>query len=252
MPSTLQPLAEHLASISMSLIRRIPSLLVALTCVGVLAGGCTRPQPPTVPLYRALQVGDLDQVKRHLYHGSAVDSPDAQGDYPLHIAATKGQVAIVRALLEHGVEVNVHDAAGRTPLYLALAGGRVQLAETLFDAGSAETPQALLFALVRAGSADRDVLALLRRRGADFNARDPSGQAPLHLAVADGRVALAKRLILVGADPNLPDAQGRPPLSQAHDGRDADLIRMLRRYGAGEPEPVAGARADPSPGASTP
>ncbi len=74
----------------------------------------------------------------------------------------------------------------------------------------------------------------------------------MHLAVADGRVALAKRLILGGAAPNLPDAQGRVPLSQALAGRDADLIRMLRQYGAGEPEPVAGAKADPSPGASLP
>lgn len=239
MPATLQLLTERTTPISMSPIRRIPSLSAALVCMGLLAGGCTKPQPPTVSLYRALQVGDLDQVKRHLYHGSAVDSPDAQGDYPLHIAATKGQVVIVRALLEHGVEVDVRDAAGHTPLHLALASGRVQLAEMLFDAGGAESPQALLFALVRADSADRDVLALLRRRGADFNARDPSGQAPLHLAVADGQVALAKRLILAGADPNLPDAQGRTPLSQALDRRDADLIRMLRQYGVGEPEPVA-------------
>jgi ankyrin repeat protein len=219
----------------MPLFSRLPWMVACLACLGLLLAACTRPQPPTVPLYRALQVGDLDQVKRHLYHGSDIDSPDAQGDYPLHIATAKGQTAIAQLLLEHGANLDARDAAGRTALHLALAKGRVQLAQMYLDAGSTESPQTLLFALVAEDSADRDVLALLRRRGVDFNARDETGQTPLQRAVADGRVALAKRLILAGADPNLADASGRTPLGLALKEKDADLIRMLRQYGADDP-----------------
>ena len=125
---------------------------------------------PTVPLYRALQVGDLDQVKRHIYHGSDINSPDAQGEYPLHVAARNGQIAIARALVDHRARLDIRDSEGPHPAAPGLGWGRTALAEVLFVAGAADSPQALLFALVREGSADRDALALLRKRGADLNA----------------------------------------------------------------------------------
>lgn len=214
---------------------RTPWLSAALVCLAALLIACTQPQPPTLPLHRALQLGDLDQVKRHLYHGTDIDSPDGQGQYPLHLAARNGQVVIARALVEHGARMDVRDPSGRTPLHLALATGRLDLAGLLFDAGAADPPQALLFALVGEGSADRDALALLRRRGADLNGRDGAGRTPLQLAIAAGRVALAKRLILAGADPNLADATGQTPLALALEGADPDLIRLLRQYGAQAP-----------------
>ncbi len=223
---------------SLSLARRIARAVAACACLVAMLAACSPPQLPTVPLYRALQVGDLDQIKRHLYHGSEINSADGAGDYPLHVAARNAQVAITRVLLDHGAKLDVRDANGRTPLHLALAGGRAELAEMIFDAGAADSPQALLFALVREGSADRDALNLLRRRGADLNALDDTGQAPLHLAVGAGRVALAKRLILAGADTSLPDADGQTPLSLAlMRGGDVDLVRMLRQYGARAPGP---------------
>ena len=168
---------------------RIARILAILAVVLNLVAACSQPQPPTVPLYRALQVGDLDQVKRHLAHGSPIDRPDANGDLPLHVAAGAGQVAIARALLDNGARLDVVDAQGHTPLHLALANGRVELARMLVDWGATDSPQDLLFALVREGSADRDALAFLSRRGADINGRDSAGQTPLHLALIDRRVA---------------------------------------------------------------
>jgi ankyrin repeat protein len=238
----------------LALARRLAWVAASLTCLMAVLVACSRPQPPTVPLYRALQVGDLDQIKRHVYHGSDVNSPDAAGDYPIHVAARNGQVAIARVLLDHGARLDVRDVKGRTPVHLALTAGRTEVAEVLFSAGAADSPQALLFALVREGSADRDALALLHKRGADLNAVGDTGQAPLHLAVVNGRVALAKRLILAGADANLPDADGQTPLALALRVGDADLIRMLRQYGASAPGPGTGdqAPAAPTPGAVRP
>lgn len=219
----------------MSLARRTARVVALLACLTPLLVACSEPQPPTVPLYRALQLGDLDQIKRHLYHGSDINSPDNAGDYPLHVAARNAQVAIARLMLDHGARLDVRDSMGRTPLHLALAAGRIELAEMLFDAAVTESPQTLLFALVRVGSADRDALNLLRRRGADINAQDETGRTPLHMAVAAGRAALAKRLILAGADVNLTDTDGQTPLALASRRGDADLVRILRQYGADSP-----------------
>lgn len=231
---------------------RIARILAILAVVLNLVAACNQPQTPTVPLYRALQVGDLDQVKRHLAHGSPIDRPDANGDLPLHVAAGAGQVAIARALLDNGARLDVVDAQGRTPLHLALANGRVELARMLVDWGATDSPQDLLFALVREGSADRDALAFLRRRGADINGRDSAGQTPLHLALIDRRVALTKRLILAGADLRLADGAGRVPLILA--GNDRDLARLLRQYGAVDPDPAEPSRSIPipSPGVTRP
>ena len=70
----------------------------------------------------------------------------------------------------------------------------------------------------------------------------------------NGRIALAKRLILAGADANLADADGQTPLALALRVGDADLIRMLRQYGARAPGPGTGdqAPAAPMPGAVRP
>jgi ankyrin repeat protein len=233
---------------SLALARRMARVLASVAGLMTVLVACGPPQPPTVPLYRALQVGDLDQIKRHAYHGSDIDSPDGAGDYPLHVAARNGQVAITRVLLEYGARLDVRDTKGRTPLHLALARGRTEVAEVLCDAGATDSPQALLFALVRDGSADRDALNLLRRRRADINALDETGRAPLHLAVGAGRIALAKRLILAGADANLADTDGQTPLTLALRAGDADLIRMLRQYGARRPEP----EPEPAPSGKAP
>ena len=230
---------------------RSARILATLAVVLNLLMACSRPQPPTVPLYRALQVGDLDQVKRHLAHGSPIDRPDANGDLPLHVAARAGQVAIARALLDHGAGLAAGDAQGRTPLRLALANGRVEVAGLLLDWGAKDSPQDLLFALVEEGSADRDALAFLRERGADINGRDAAGQTPLHLALISRRVALVKRLILAGADLRLADGAGRTPLTLA--GSDPDLNRLLRQYGAGDPDPAKAPKptSTPNPGDTT-
>ncbi len=63
-----------------------------------------------------------------------------------------------------------------------------------------------------------------------------AGETPLHLAIAQGRLATVARLLAYGANVNRPDDQGRLPLDLARaqrqrpDGR--DIVRLLERNGA--------------------
>ncbi|MBK1719787.1 hypothetical protein CKO27_19450 [Thiocystis violacea] len=228
-----------------------PSLVLVLVATLLLAA-CNEPAPPTLSLYRAVGIGDLDQVKRHLYWGADVNQPDINGDFPLHVAARQGSVNISRALIEHGAAPLALDAAGATPMEVALATGKTQVAQMLVVRGVPLDPWEALLDLARAGVSDRDTFEFLTRRGADLNRADTHGDTPLRLAIAGGHLETVRRLILMGTDVNQTDAAGRRPLDLALEWsegrRDARprIVDLLKRHGA------KGGRADETPGHSGP
>jgi ankyrin repeat protein len=207
-------------------------LLACLLAAALLLAACEKPQEPTINLYRAIHIGDLDQIKRHIFWGTDVNQPGPDGDYPLHVAARRGRVVITRELLRAGARIDVTDREGRTPLHTALAEGKRQVAEVMFQEGAEQSPQDLLYELVRSGVSDRDSLRLLVARGADVNAPGPDGKAPLHLAAEQGDHLLAKRLVDLGANVNLPDAEGRTPLTIARTLGHRDTVSVLEGFGA--------------------
>lgn len=207
-------------------------VLAACALFALLLGACSESPRPTINLYRAIHVGDLDQLKRHIRWGTDVNQADPQGDKPLHVAARRGRLVIARELLENGADPNAENQAGETPLQVALTEGKTQLADVLLAEGATDSLQELLFVLVRAGVDDRDSLELLVQRGADVNVRDQTGVTPLHIAVGDGRRLLTKRLIDLGADLDVPDNDGRMPLSIATENGNRHIVDLLERFGA--------------------
>ncbi|GAB0148858.1 MULTISPECIES: ankyrin repeat domain-containing protein [Marichromatium] len=210
--------------------RLLPILFVAVL------GACSEPPPPTLNLFRALEIGDLDQVKRHLYWEDGTDRPDSAGDYPLHIVARTNRVSIGRALLEHGADPERRNGADQTPLEVALANGKILFAQMLIEAGAAFDPQRLLLEQAATGNADRDVHTFLLEQGAVIDQPDAQGRTALHLAIAGGHLDAVSRLIDNGADVNRVDGKGHLPLELARQpgiGPDAGTIeRLLLRNGA--------------------
>jgi ankyrin repeat protein len=88
------------------------------------------------------------------------------------------------------------------------------------------------------GAATRNDAAAIKRflaegNGWAINARDPLGMSPLHCAVLGGCLEAVSALLELGADPNLIDHFGVPPLWTAEDdfGLD-DIAARLRHFGA--------------------
>ncbi len=102
------------------------------------------------------------------------------------------------------------------------------------------------------------VRALLAE-GADVNARDAFGRAPLHFTVAPPSTkaepppdaGVVRALLEAGADPNARDEDARTPLLFAvpsrgepgHGPRALEIIRLLRAAGATVPADIKGSRA---------
>lgn len=228
-----------------------PPPILALLLLAPLLGGCSAPPQPTISLYRAIQVGDLDQIKRHIRWGTDLNQPDSEGDLPLHVAARVGQVSIARELAGNGASLEARNKAGQTPMDLALAHGKTKVAELLLGYRVPLDPQAALVTLVGNGISDRDAFDFLIRRGADTNGPDPRGEAPLHLAVRLGHLEVVRRLLQRGAEVNRPNGAGQTPLALAQTldpgaSHAKDIIATLRQYGGRLPAETAPAPSDDS------
>jgi ankyrin repeat protein len=105
------------------------------------------------------------------------DVQERRGWTSLHVAAFEGRVIEVQRLLEQpGTAVDGRNALGRTALYNAAKAG------------------------------NRAVVKLLIERGANVNAADQDGLAPLYPAVSYGRDEVFADLLAKGADPTrMPD-----------------------------------------------
>ena len=75
---------------------------------------------------------------------------------------------------------------------------------------------------------DSAVIAVLVQAGADVNARDSTGETPLHRAVVEGRIPSVEALLAAGADANARDTNGATPLFGARSATIAALLEAER------------------------
>ena len=126
------------------------------------------------------------------------------GDTPLHMAAAAFRRPMARLLVSRGADHRARNRRGAEPLHYAADANR-----------SAPRAQA-------------DVIAYLTSIGADPNAVDDSGVAPLHRAVRTRSLAAVRALLDGGANPRQPNRAGSTPLHLA--------VQTTGRGGSGSDE----------------
>lgn len=208
---------------------------------------------PTFPLAESAARGDMQTVRALLAEGKVdANAPSRDGTPALHWAVRVGDRETAERLVAAGADVNAANRYGVSPLHLAVEAGDAPMTRWLLDAGAdaaapdrAGEPPLVLGAHV-GGPA---VAQALLEHGAAVDIRDGNfGQTPLMVAVREGHLELAKRLLAAGADVNAQTAaEGAPrfvPPSESPPGlsRGAGIIRAGWPEGRGKRFPAAGAK----------
>jgi ankyrin repeat protein len=159
---------------------------------------------------------------------------------PLHLAAEKGYANLIKLLLAAGANPNVENSEGQTPLSYAAENGYLEIVKMLLaakadpDGGKLDVP--LLSAIHKQDALSAEQLL---EAGANPNAASAEGWtqrgnhitvAPLWLAIDSDQLPMVNLLLKFKADPNDPQAYGRPLLFQALSN--PDILEAMLDAGA--------------------
>ena len=191
---------------------------------------------------------DAAKMKLLLDRGANVNARAKTGYSALMVAAQYGEsaTAAMNLLLDHGAEVLV--ATGQhapmfnaTPFFLASYSGNTEILPRLHEAGDKlDQPMVLIgtsSATAITGAVRLGNLAVARKlldMGAPVDQSEPSGITLLDRAVLGNQVDVARLLIERGADVNRADKIGFTPLLYAAsiDFGDSSMIDLLLKSGA--------------------
>lgn len=153
-------------------------------------------------LHQAAQFNRLDEVKRLLEKGAAVNAANNVGITPLHLAAQAGHTEMVILLLDHKADVKAADIFGLTPLHVAAQYGHAATIAALFRHGADIEAKTFIQGLTplhwAAFWGHIEGVPCLLKYGADINARDNTGNTPLTWAEAYGQHTMARFLARKG------------------------------------------------------
>lgn len=237
------------------------------------------PEPPgpdapppdwRLPLQAALDVavtlGAPAGLRRKLAEAGSEQVRDVAPDL-LHLAAALGEEGCCRVLLDFGFPVDERDAAGETPLVAAIHRQHPRRLDPIgrgYGSAEADDRAAAVCRLLLGAGADAQAVdgqgraplhhaaeatderptALLLAAGARFDAPDAEQRTALHIAAGTGNVGVVEVLLAAGADPLVPDGQGATPLDRALQVGDRFVGRAAALLAAADPaEPPVAALA---------
>jgi len=148
-----------------------------------------------------LQDPPLEIIKLLVENGAYVNAQDNQGRTAL-LGACAGEGTLgekghgksdaIKFLLEQGADVNIADKDGTTPLLMACTRSNARRGNNFTEclAGFFEHDEAI----------STEIVELLLEKGANVNAVNRDGAAPLSLARKKGDLAVVELLMEKGAD----------------------------------------------------
>ena len=188
-------------------------------------------------LIPASEHAHVESVRRLINAGVPLDHVNRLGWTALLEAIALGNgsedhVDVVRQLLAAGADPSIRDRQGRTPRQLARSRGQDRIVALIDDAGRLRERGQDLIRAARTGDADQ--VDRLLQAGASVAARDGSGATALVAAAYGNHLAVARRLLEAGADPNAKDetVQSAYLISTSEVGDDPRLLRLTLRHRA--------------------
>ena len=187
-------------------------------------------------LIRAADRGHADIAGRLIQAGVEIDHINNLGWTALHEAIILGDgsgryVDTVRVLVAAGADLRLRSQRDQiTPIEHATSKDYREIAQVLRAALEADRPskqQANRRLLAAAESGDVTAAALALRAGATLETRDARGRTPLLLAVAEDRLAVARLLVYLGADPDALDDQHDTPWLVTGVTGSVDMLEVL-------------------------
>jgi ankyrin repeat protein len=184
----------------------------------------------------AVALGRQEQVERFLAADSALISTTLEGSSLLHIAAGWGQAGLAALLLDKGLDANLVCPPIRgTPLHAAANCDHPDVVALLlkrgahFEAKTTEGYTPLFLAVIKGYV---PIVELLAKSGANISTKNNDGFTPLHWATWKDNLEMARTLIRLGANPNARDRAGDTPLQIAALGGFTEIARLLLANGA--------------------
>ena len=161
---------------------------------------------------------------------ASLEASDNAGRRPLHLATERGDEFAVKQLLKAGADVNAALADGQTPLTIALENQWDGLVEMMLKTARADSSledgRSLLHLAAQTGNKSH-ILALLKNKKGDVNARDANKWTPLHFAVENGYLSVVEILLANGAFASALDKKGWTPLHAAIQQRHLACATLL-------------------------
>jgi ankyrin repeat protein len=174
------------------------------------------------PLHKAAMAGQLEVSRLLLDRGAAPDGVDSSGFTPLLLAIFTNNKQLVESLADHGADLNVEHPAYGSAIDLAFhmecQRGESGITSFFVSQGVAFDPNKIgprgrtrfqvAIPFGRLG-----MVEYLIELGAHIDITDTRvGRTPLAEAVARGKENIVDFLLSHGADPNIPDNGGNPPI----------------------------------------
>jgi ankyrin repeat protein len=196
--------------------------VTALLAAGAKANSSSR--YGVTPLHEAAAIGAASVVNALLRAGASVNATYGEGETPMMLAARAGNLESVKLLIEAGANVNAAEKfRGETALMLAAVENHAPVVQALIDAG----------AQVNTRSIEYTFQSLVGGAGGIIHDRPQGGVTALMLAARQGSLEASERLIDAGADVNLTEPQyGFTSLQTAIFNGHYALARLLLMRGA--------------------